>query len=642
MNTEYNKNEILNKLKLASEKYYNNEELILTDEEYDSLYNYAVEKGWIKQDEKLNDFSIKTKNEVEHLYPMLSLQKANNLEELEKYYNRIIKTGEKTNFIIEPKLDGIALSIQYDKNGDICLLSTRGNGIFGENVTYLLNEYKLNILGIPTNVDKKIREIRGELCCSKQDLLYNNKERETPFSNERNAVAGIVKKSKLGLDENTKLTFVSYFYFDDEYNLIDYNNQRLIKSVDLLNDNIAFNFDDLKEKILLFQYRIKELDMITDGVVIKPTNKKIKLGNTEHHPKEYIAYKYPTETKLTKIKDVEFTVGKTGKITPVAILESINIAGVDITRATLHNCEMLKKLGVTKGCSVLVKRANEVIPYIVSVVEKTDKPIDIPYYCPYCFRPLKGNLKNLHCANELCSCKNKSYIKTIIGKKFLDIEGMSSEVVDSSNIKDIVDLFSLSLKDLVDLKFNSGVSLGEKRALEIYNNIQLAKKNTKNYIWLSCIGFNNIGNRTSKILLEYYKTINNLLTNAKECDIINIKGIGIETFNEIDRNRYKVLENYNKLKELGCIMETNVNRYEKKIKICHTGKVCNEFENRDSMIKYLEELYPVEFVSTVTKDLDYLLTEEMSNSGKTKKAIQLNKKIVNYNELIDILQKEHN
>lgn len=257
MNTEYNKNEILNKLKLASEKYYNNEELILTDEEYDSLYNYAVEKGWIKQDEKLNDFSIKTKNEVEHLYPMLSLQKANNLEELEKYYNRIIKTGEKTNFIIEPKLDGIALSIKYE-NGYINTLSTRGNGIFGENITYLLNEDKLNILGIPTNVDKKIREIRGELCCSKQDLLYNNKERETPFSNERNAVAGIVKKSKLGLDEKTKLTFVSYFYFDNEYNLIDYDNKELIKSIDLLNNNIAFTFDDLKEKILLFQYKIKE------------------------------------------------------------------------------------------------------------------------------------------------------------------------------------------------------------------------------------------------------------------------------------------------------------------------------------------------------------------------------------------------
>ena len=205
-----NKQEILEKLQRASYAYYNDLESELTDEEYDSLSAFAEEQGWINQDESLNDNSeINLTNKVIHTTPMLSLAKAKTEEEILNFFNKAVSAGAKT-FFVEPKLDGLALSIELDDNKKVKTISSRGNGIEGEDLTYLLNNKELEIKNLFDNYSSlsNIDEIRGELVCSHEDLLFNNKSRKENFKNERNAVSGIVKKTKLGLGYQAKLHFI--------------------------------------------------------------------------------------------------------------------------------------------------------------------------------------------------------------------------------------------------------------------------------------------------------------------------------------------------------------------------------------------------------------------------------------------------
>ena len=243
------KEELLELLKNASEAYYNNQELLLTDEEYDSLTQLAEENGWLIQDTEINDgIEIDVNNEVHHDKPMKSLKKANSIQEVNKYYEETKAHGAKT-YSIEPKLDGLALSVHYISDNEV-ILSTRGNGEVGENVTYLIESDKLTIENLPLQrPDTNIKELRGELYSSKSDLIINNQNKvNDKYSNERSAVAGIVSKGKLGLDFNAKLSFATYFAVDqsDEFTEIPTN---VFSAKDLFPKNIATTFEELTENI---------------------------------------------------------------------------------------------------------------------------------------------------------------------------------------------------------------------------------------------------------------------------------------------------------------------------------------------------------------------------------------------------------
>lgn len=637
------KNELLELLKNASEAYYNNKELILSDEEYDSLMQLAEEKGWLVQDDKINDGAkINFSKEVIHTKPMKSLKKANSEKELEAYYKETKNHGAES-YVIEPKLDGLALSIYYDENNEI-ILSTRGNGNVGENVTYLLKDKNLNIKNIPLEKpNEKIKELRGELFSSKKDLIINNKNKpKDKFSNERSAVAGIVSKSKLGLDYKGQLTFVTYFAIDTEDNFVKIP-KTIFNARDLFPSNRAYSFEELLDNVNKAKLWREECMAPTDGIVIKPLE-NITIGETNHHPKEYIAFKYPGEQKVTTVEDISFTIGNTGKITPRVKISPITIDGVTITNITGNNFKWLQEKKVSKGAEVLVKRANDVIPAIVMTIKESDKELKIPKVCPYCNNALDYKYneqgqesKDLFCLNPNCESR-KSYMMTnIVGKQCLDIDGLSGEVLKTLKLESVVDLMNLDLKELEEVKFDSsGVSLGKIRAKLIYDNIQKAKNDTQPYRWLLSFGIPTLGSVTAKKILKEFESLEELFFDKNKSikKIKSINGLGNAFVKSFEEYFEIAKTTFNELNSIGCVMDKFDNITVKGY-YCHTGKVPQNFKNRDELISELEKQGWI-FTKSINKDTNILLTEDKTKmSSKMKKAASLNIPIMTYQEFLN-------
>lgn len=638
-----NKNELLELLKNASEAYYNNKELILSDEEYDSLMQLAEEKGWLVQDDKINDGAkLNFSKEVIHTKPMKSLKKANSEKELEAYYKETKNHGAES-YVIEPKLDGLALSIYYDENNEI-ILSTRGNGNVGENVTYLLKDKNLNIKNIPLEKpNEKIKELRGELFSSKKDLIINNKNKpKDKFSNERSAVTGIVSKSKLGLDYKGQLTFVTYFAIDTEDNFVKIP-KTIFNARDLFPSNRAYSFEELLDNVNKAKLWREECMAPTDGIVIKPLE-NITIGETNHHPKEYIAFKYPGEQKVTTVEDISFTIGNTGKITPRVKISPITIDGVTITNITGNNFKWLQEKKVSKGAEVLVKRANDVIPAIVMTIKESNKELKIPKVCPYCNNALDYKYneqgqesKDLFCLNPNCESR-KSYMMTnIVGKQCLDIDGLSGEVLKTLKLESVVDLMNLDLKELEEVKFDSsGVSLGKIRAKLIYDNIQKAKNDTQPYRWLLSFGIPTLGSVTAKKILKEFESLEELFSDKNKSikKIKSINGLGNAFVKSFEEYFEIAKTTFNELNSIGCVMDKFDNITVKGY-YCHTGKVPQNFKNRDELISELEKQGWI-FTKSINKDTNILLTEDKTKmSSKMKKAASLNIPIMTYQEFLN-------
>lgn len=634
------KEELLELLQKASEAYYNNKELLLTDEEYDSLTQLAEENGWLIQDTEINDgIQIDVNNEVHHSKPMKSLKKANSIQEVNKFYEETKACGAKT-YTIEPKLDGLALSIHYVSDNEV-ILSTRGNGEVGENVTYLIESDKLNIENLPlSQPNKNIKELRGELYCSKSDLIVNNQNKTNDkYSNERSAVAGIVSKGKLGLDFNAKLSFATYFAVDQNDEFTEIPNE-VLSAKDLFPKNISTTFDELAQNIELAKVWRAECSAPTDGIVIKP-NEQIKIGETSHHPKEYIAFKYPGEQKVTKVEDITFTIGNTGKITPRVKIAPITIDGVTITNITGNNYKWLQEKRIAKGAEVLVKRANDVIPAIVMTTKESNETLEIPKVCPYCNNELNYKYneqgqesKDLFCLNPNCESR-KSYMMTnVVAKQCLDIDGLSGEVLKALKLESVVDLMSLDLKELEEVKFDSsGVSLGKARAKLIYDNIQKAKNDTQPYRWLLALGIPTLGSVTAKKILKEFNSLEELFVDKDESikKIEKINGLGNSFIKSFEAYFEIAKKTFNDLISIGCVMDKTDNITVKGY-YCHTGKVPQEFKNRDELISELEKQGWI-FTKSITKDTNVLLTEDKTKmSSKMKKAISLNIPISNFEE----------
>lgn len=638
-----NRNELLELLKNASEAYYNNKELILSDEEYDSLMQLAEEKGWLVQDDKINDGAkLNFSKEVIHTKPMKSLKKANSEKELEAYYKETKNHGAES-YVIEPKLDGLALSIYYDENNEI-ILSTRGNGNVGENVTYLLKDKNLNIKNIPLEKpNEKIKELRGELFSSKKDLIINNKNKpKDKFSNERSAVAGIVSKSKLGLDYKGQLTFVTYFAIDTEDNFVKIP-KTIFNARDLFPSNRAYSFEELLDNVNKAKLWREECMAPTDGIVIKPLE-NITIGETNHHPKEYIAFKYPGEQKVTTVEDISFTIGNTGKITPRVKISPITIDGVTITNITGNNFKWLQEKKVSKGAEVLVKRANDVIPAIVMTIKESDKELKIPKVCPYCNNALgyKYNeqgqeSKDLFCLNPNCESRKNYMMTNIVGKQCLDIDGLSGEVLKTLKLESVVDLMNLDLKELEEVKFDSsGVSLGKIRAKLIYDNIQKAKNDTQPYRWLLSFGIPTLGSVTAKKILKEFESLEELFSDKNKSikKIKSINGLGNAFVKSFEEYFEIAKTTFNELNSIGCVMDKFDNITVKGY-YCHTGKVPQNFKNRDELISELEKQGWI-FTKSINKDTNILLTEDKTKmSSKMKKAASLNIPIMTYQEFLN-------
>lgn len=632
---ELERDTILSQLKSASEAYYNNDEQIMTDEDYDELSSYAESQGWLKQDSKVNDGAkLDLNNVIVHSIPMLSLAKAKNKQDLLLFLERIDKSTDKLNtYKIEPKLDGLAISLKYD-NGVLVGVYTRGTGTQGENASHLIDNPDLSITTFCKNVPENISEVRGELVCSKADLLYNNEQRGEDFKNERIAAAGLLKKSELGLGYKAKLDFVAYSAYDVNGAECQVPDVGFIKSIDdfgmqtfTLNDNIDDILEEANNKRKTYKYP-------TDGVVIKMTT-PVYLGATSHHPLNAVAYKYPGECKTTKLKYVIWGTGKTGRFTPIGELEPVVLGGVTITNVSLNNMDWIRERGIKINSLVEITRSNDVIPYIKRVVYNGDDTVAIypPEFCPYCGSELEYDSAYLVCPNHNCESTVKNRIKAYVAKTCLDIEGMNEALINVMSLQGVKDLLDVKLDDLVAISYSNGTKLGETRAKIIYDNIQRAKQNTPDYIWLTTLEIPNLGQSTAKALIKEFYDIDNVL--SADLDALKqVDGIGELTALNIYKYRDNALSIWESIKPMITLPE----KVQKNgITFCITGKVPDGYSNRQEYVKAMEDK-GFTFHSTIKKDTLFLVCDDVNgNSSKLQKARKLG--IVLVNNLDDVVQR---
>ena len=522
----------------------------IPDSDYDSLVerleNLEREYGLLSDSSPslsvgsapLNKFA-----EVKHQIPMLSLDKVfeeEGLRNFSKRINKLLDTDKQVTYSCEPKIDGIAVSLFY-KDGELKQASTRGDGKTGEDITH-------NVLGI-TCIPKSIKmkktktqlEVRGEIFLSKLDFNEINdkarKEGQKLFVNPRNTAAGTIRQ--LDPERAAKVPLQMFCYgvgvnqgislpenlgeIFDELKKLGFPVNKDIKTASGIEGCVNYCLD-LYTKRDLLDYEI-------DGAVIKVDSliSQSMIGENIKAPRWAIAYKFPAEEKITKVLDVEFQVGRTGTITPVARLEPVFVGGVTVSNTTLHNMDEIQRLGLSIGDEVIVRRAGDVIPKVVRVVGSKKKrettSIATPSHCPVCKSPIeKDGAVLLRCTGgSLCSAQRKEMLKHFASRSALNIEGLGNKLieqfVDEGLIKDAADIFKLNSSVLIQMD-----RLGKKSAKNLLASIDKSK-NTTLPKFIYALGIREVGEATAQALAYRYPDIDDLLRATVE-DLESIQDIG--------------------------------------------------------------------------------------------------------------------
>lgn len=672
-------NELVELLLKASQLYYQGSSTILTDEEYDDKLEYLREltsdNPALMDDERVRDLlegSVaggstpeSTSELIVHNVPMLSLQKANSMNDVKTWYDKVIENGAN-GFGIQAKLDGFAIEARY-KNKKGYEISTRGDGQVGENMSYLFDNTEVSIKGLPSYL-KNIEEceLRGELFARHTQFDEFNKARKAAtgeeFKNSRNGVVGVVKKAKSGLGYKAELTFVVYsLLINGEYHDLTelYLNREDVITINELTKSewidageqgeltVKNDFSQLMNLINRFGAQRPTFDIPTDGAVIKPLNEAqmyTKMGTTAHHPIAFIAFKYPSEKAKTTVLDIELSVGKTGRVTPVAIVEPTDLNGTTISRITCHNFNWLYSKGIKIGSTVMITRANDVIPAITTVVDPGEHDfIQVPTICPECGSELEDDgefspPKTLKCVNISCPSRLFFSMRTATGKQGFDIDGLNNvgllALCESNKVKDVASLFSLKVDDLESLIIGETSTgnprkFGKVRAKKIINLIERAKTQTPAYKLMNTLGFDGLGPNTFKMLLAHFKTIENVL-NANRKDLEELNGFGEVRIENLLNDKNIAIQIYNELVEHGVKVDNGLISEEVELNgksFAISGKVPDDFSNRQQFVDYMES-NGWSFDSSPKKTTDVLFGDENDTSSKIVKAKKLGIKIV--------------
>lgn len=559
--------ELIDELHRASEIYYQKlGESPLTDEEFDAKLEYLATvqengefpelfaegtRGFLVLE---GDPSLGTKTDadsiVKHRVPMLSLGKAKTEDELRNYLRKT-RAGGAEDFRLQAKLDGFALSAEYS-HGKLTCLSTRGDGAEGENISYLLNHKEVSIVGLPTQIEEQEDvEVRGELFLTREQFVAVDDARLAAFGgerykNSRNSLVGLIKKADLGIGYSAEVTFAAYSVLSDgepaDLELVAHDG---IKTVVQVTEEVAKsvklsgfkNDDEVVEAVMAFGKARESFPIPTDGVVVKPTNEAAMhaaMGSSSHHPRSQVAYKYPSPTAVTKLLAIDLTVGKTGKVTPIGRIEKVNLDGSDLSNLSLHNFNLLYTQNIRVGATVVVHKANDIIPQVKAVVSVPEDAelMAVPTECPVCAEPLSAARdeegvwppKTLLCKNMDCPSRDFFALKVAVGKNYLDIDGLSEKLLTHLNeigrVNTIADFYTLTKEELVDAEFGrskSGepVRLGEKRAENILEYIEKSKTRPITKIMAS-LSIPGLGNTMAKLLVKRFKDIDGVLAATVE------------------------------------------------------------------------------------------------------------------------------
>ena len=548
MNREQAKKRIdeLNKLtEYYAKKYYDDDDPEISDFEYDMLMVELrnLEKEYpefIKKESLTQHVGGHVKEgfeKVTHEVPLQSLQDIFDFDELKAFDERVRKVlNEEVSYVVETKIDGLSVSLEYEK-GVFVRGATRGNGLVGEDVTENLKTVKHipKILKEPVTIT-----VRGEVFIGKDDFEKMNFEREQNeeplFANARNAAAGSLRQLDSSITAKRPLDiFIFNVQKSDD---IEFKSH--YESLVYL-EKLGFHVNPVKVPVKTVDEAIKEIEKIgenrdklsfgIDGAVIKVDNLRQReiLGTTYKVPKWAIAYKYPPEQKQTLLKDIAFQVGRTGVITPLAILEPVRVAGSTISKTTLHNEDFIKEKDLRIGDTVIIQKAGDVIPEVVGVVKKPEKErgekFEMPHVCPVCGAlavRLEGEAAT-RCIGIECPAKQLQNIIHFASREAMNILGLGDNIIEDllnrGMIKNIADLYELKQEDLEKLKKN-----GKKFAKNLYDSIQNSKSNDL-YRLITGLGIRNIGVKAAKTLAKHYKNMDNLMNSSIE-ELIMIDDLG--------------------------------------------------------------------------------------------------------------------
>ena len=534
-----------NELNKCSYNYYVLDNPLISDYEYDTLYNElkTLEENnpeYITPDsptQRVGGLSS-TFEEYRHKYRLYSLDNTYNEEELRKWYERVCKEcPDKVELVCELKIDGLAIALTY-KDGYFVSGATRGDGITGENITQNLKTIKAIPLKLFDDADI---EVRGEIYMPKTSFEKLNEDNlangEKAFANPRNAAAGSLRQLDSTITAKRDLSMFTYTAIierakampDTHWDSIQY-----IKNLGFKTNPHIRLVDDIEGAIQFcrdWETKRFDLDYATDGVVIKVNrlDYQNELGFTSRAPKWATAFKFPPEEISTELLNIEIGVGKTGAVTPVAVLEPVNLAGSVVSRASLHNFDEIKRLDVRIGDRVLIKKAAEIIPKVICVVD-SEKHNSLPVYqapefCPECgskLQPREGEV-NLYCENEDCPSVLKSKLEYWVSKEAMDIDYIGPSVIEQlfnfGMVKFPVDFYKLSFEDFLKLDL-----VKDKSANNMFNSI---KESTKKPLsrFVTALSIRHVGKETAELLVNEFPSID-AIKNASVEDFAEIEGIG--------------------------------------------------------------------------------------------------------------------
>lgn len=636
--------ELKKQVEYHAQKYYDEDKPEISDFEYDMLMvelrNLEKEfPEFISQEsltQKVGGHVKEGFQKVTHEVPLQSLQDVFSIEEVKDYIEKIEQKAEENKieqvtYVVETKIDGLSAALEY-KNGEFVRGATRGNGTVGEDVTENLKTVKT----IPRKLKDPIDIIvRGEVFIAKDDFEKMNQEREENeeelFANARNAAAGSLRQLDSKITEKRPLDIYIFNVqkiegkeFNSHYEELEY----LSKQGFNVNPVRIYckNMEEIEQAIQKIGEDRETLTFGIDGAVVKVDDLRFReiLGTTAKTPRWAVAYKYPPEKKETKLKEILCQVGRTGVITPMAILEPVKVAGSTISKTTLHNEDFIKEKELKIGDTVVIQKAGDVIPEIVAVKKEKrtgeETPFEMPKTCPVCGAPAvrEEGEAAIRCIGIECPAKLFRNLVHFVSREAMNIDGLGENIIgqllEKGLIKNIADIYMLKLEDIASLKKN-----GQKFAQNLIDSINQSKENDL-YRLITALGIRHVGTKASKLLARKYKNIDNLMTAELE-DLSAINDIGPIVATSIQEffKQEQTKDLIEKLKEAGVNTqakeEKNVdNRFEGKTFVL-TGTL--EKYTRGEASNLIEK-FGGKTSGTVSKKTTYVLAGEEAGSKLTK------------------------
>ena len=655
--------ELRKQLEYYAKLYYDEDNPAISDLEYDRLMNELkdLEKQYpqfITKDSLTQKVGGHVKEEfqkVEHVVPLQSLQDIFSFEELYDFEQKVQKVAKEYDFpspqyVVETKIDGLSCALEYVK-GELVRGATRGNGIIGEEVTENLK----TLAHIPKKLKEEINiTVRGEVFIGKKEFDELNEKREVLgevlFANARNAAAGSLRQlnSKITAQRPLDIFIFNVQRIEEKEFQSHYEELLYLESIGFHVNPVKILCNNIKEAISAIEKIGEERETLSfgiDGAVVKVDNLALreKMGTTSKVPKWAIAYKYPPEKKETVLKDIVCQVGRTGVITPMAILEPVKVAGSTISKTTLHNEDFVKEKDLKIGDTVVIQKAGDVIPEVVEVKKEkrdgTQREFNMPTHCPVCGAEAlrEEGEAAIRCMGIECPAKSLRNIVHFSSREAMDIDGLGYQIiqqlVEKNLIQNIADIYTLTLEQIASLKKN-----GKKFAQNLVEAIETSKKNDL-YRLITGLGIRHIGVKGSKILAKRYKTMENL-KNASIESLSMVEDVGEITAKSIYEffRQEQTLDLLSKLQQAGVNMEAiqeenEDQRLEGKTFVL-TGSL--EHYTREQASQMIEKLGG-KTSSSVSKKTSYVLAGEEAGS-KLEKAQKLGVEILTESQFEEMIK----